>query len=335
MIGGPGADLIWATAEFSRRVARESRRERYSRVQDSKAETLLVGGDLDFATPPQNATRELLPHLPNGHQVVLREPRPHGRLLDVRARGEHAPDQHVPRTGRVDTSRYTPRPVDFTPGTTQGAIAEIVLGTMLGFAVLTVLSLALMAAASAGAGVRPQVECRAAPRLPVRARARRLVRRACWSCWSRCRRCRSTTSCSPRSRSACRSGSGSTARGSTADCRPGEDRRPVRRHRRRAHRRRARLPCDGRAVRGGDDDHRRGGRREPRGDRRSTSPGRRMPSRGRGAASRRWRPPTGDRRDRGRSAAATPVSRVGGLHDRPAGALRLREPSRPSPPDVV
>ena len=34
-------------------------------------ETLLIGGELDFATPPQKATRELLPHLPNGHEVVL------------------------------------------------------------------------------------------------------------------------------------------------------------------------------------------------------------------------------------------------------------------------
>src|SRR6476661_6585541 len=50
-----------------------------------------------------------------------------------------------------------------------------------------------------------------------------------------------------------------------------------------------------------------------------------MPTRRRGAASRRWRPPTGERRGRRRSAAATPVSRAGGLRDRPAGALRLRE----------
>ena len=40
-------------------------------MQDSNVETLLIGGALDFATPPQDATRELLPHLPNGHQVVL------------------------------------------------------------------------------------------------------------------------------------------------------------------------------------------------------------------------------------------------------------------------
>jgi TAP-like protein len=33
-------------------------------------DTLLIGGELAFSTPPVNATKELLPHLPNGHQVV-------------------------------------------------------------------------------------------------------------------------------------------------------------------------------------------------------------------------------------------------------------------------
>ena len=39
-------------------------------VRASNVETLLIGGELDFATPPQAAT-EAPPHLPNGRQVVL------------------------------------------------------------------------------------------------------------------------------------------------------------------------------------------------------------------------------------------------------------------------
>jgi hypothetical protein len=31
----------------------------------------LVGGELDFSAPPQTMTKELLPYLPNGQQVVL------------------------------------------------------------------------------------------------------------------------------------------------------------------------------------------------------------------------------------------------------------------------
>ena len=82
----------------------------YTRVRDSKVETLLIGGELDFATPPQNATRELLPHLPNGRQVVLPglghtddfwsyEPEASSRLINTYL-----------DSGRVDTSLYTRRP---------------------------------------------------------------------------------------------------------------------------------------------------------------------------------------------------------------------------------
>ena len=48
-------------------------------------------------------------------------------------------------TGRVDKSLYTHNSVDFTPSFSHGAIATIVVGVMLGLAVLTLLSLPWMA----------------------------------------------------------------------------------------------------------------------------------------------------------------------------------------------
>jgi hypothetical protein len=116
----------------------------YTRVRDSNVETLLVGGTLDFATPAVNATRELLPHLPNGHQVVLRElghttsfwnyePKASTRLLNA-----------FLGQGRVDTSLYTPARVEFTPDVSQPALAKGIAGMMLGFAALAALSLLLM-----------------------------------------------------------------------------------------------------------------------------------------------------------------------------------------------
>jgi hypothetical protein len=105
---------------------------------------LLIGGSLDFATPPQTATRDLLPHLPNGRQVVLANL---GHTDDFWAY-EPAASERLVNTffdnGRVDTSLYTPSSVDFTPSTSQGTIAKITLGTMLGLAALTVLSLLWM-----------------------------------------------------------------------------------------------------------------------------------------------------------------------------------------------
>src|SRR5205823_14811584 len=94
--------------------------------------------------PPQNATRELLPHLSNGHQVVLAGL---GHADDFWAYQPRASKRLVNTffdSGRVDTSLYAPNRVDFTPSFSHGAIAKIVLSVMLGLAALTVLSLLWM-----------------------------------------------------------------------------------------------------------------------------------------------------------------------------------------------
>jgi pimeloyl-ACP methyl ester carboxylesterase len=117
----------------------------YSRVRPSNVETLLVGGELDFAAPPQWATRDLLPHLPNGHQVLLPgfghstsfwtdQPQAGTRLINT-----------FVESGRIDDSLYKPQTVDFTPDVTHTALAKGIAGTMVGLALLTVLSLLLMA----------------------------------------------------------------------------------------------------------------------------------------------------------------------------------------------
>jgi hypothetical protein len=108
-------------------------------------ETLLIGGELDFATPPQVATKELLPHLPNGHQVVLagmghstsfwtEQPEAGSRLINT-----------FFDSGRVDDSLYKPSRVDFAPKVRQTALAKGFAGTMVGLALLTILSLVWMA----------------------------------------------------------------------------------------------------------------------------------------------------------------------------------------------
>jgi TAP-like protein len=118
---------------------------KYARFQDSNVETLLIGGELDFATPPQWATRELLPQLPNGREVVLDrighsddfwtyQPGAGSRLINT-----------FFDSGRVDRSLYRRTSVDFTPAFSHGAVAKIVLGVMLGFAALAVLGLLWMA----------------------------------------------------------------------------------------------------------------------------------------------------------------------------------------------
>jgi pimeloyl-ACP methyl ester carboxylesterase len=117
----------------------------YDRVRTSKVETLLIGGELDTSTPPQVATNELLPYLPNGHQVVLPALGHSASFFAEQPEaGSHLINTFV-ATGRVDDSLYTPQTVDFTPGVTLTALAKGIAGTMVGLALLTVLSLLWMA----------------------------------------------------------------------------------------------------------------------------------------------------------------------------------------------
>jgi hypothetical protein len=114
-------------------------------VRTSNIETLLVGGELDVATPPQWATRDLLPHLPNGRQVVLPGfGHSTSFWLDQREAGTRLITAFLD-SGQVDDSLYGPQPVDFTPEVTQTALGKGIGGAMVGLAVITVLSLLWMA----------------------------------------------------------------------------------------------------------------------------------------------------------------------------------------------
>ena len=145
IIGTPGADLIWAGGELVDAWPATPDGNDYAKVRDSEVETLLIGGNLDFATPPQWATRDLLPHLPNGHQVVLKDL---GHSGDFWTYQPEAGTRLITRfldTGTVDDSLYRPATVDFTPAFSHGAVAKILVGAMLGLGALTVLSLMWMA----------------------------------------------------------------------------------------------------------------------------------------------------------------------------------------------
>jgi pimeloyl-ACP methyl ester carboxylesterase len=144
LIGSPGNDLIWDGGLLVNAWPANPDENEYSHVQNSNIPTLLIGGNLDFATPPENAARELLPHLANGRQVVLSdlghsddfwpyEPAAGTRLINTYL-----------DTGKVDTSLYTHNKVDFSPSQSQGAFAKDILGAMMGFGLLMILSLLLM-----------------------------------------------------------------------------------------------------------------------------------------------------------------------------------------------
>jgi pimeloyl-ACP methyl ester carboxylesterase len=145
IIGNPLGEFLWGAGGLVHAWPANPGENQYTSVQNSSVPTLLIGGTLDFETPAQNATKELLPHLSNGHQVILSglghvddffsyEPRASTQLLTT-----------FYATGQVDTSRYTPNVVSFATSPTQAAIAKDLLAFMIGFALLAVIWLVILA----------------------------------------------------------------------------------------------------------------------------------------------------------------------------------------------
>ncbi len=86
-----------------------------SRVRLSQTQTLIVSGSVDFSTPAAYATNELLPYLPHGKQVILREMGHVDDLLTL----QRSPLLHLLvrffDEGIVDDSRFRYDPMSFDP----------------------------------------------------------------------------------------------------------------------------------------------------------------------------------------------------------------------------
>lgn len=115
--------------------------EEYRQVQESDAPTLLISGSVDFSTPARHARDELLPHLSNGYQVILKEFGHTGDLWFLQ------PDATVHLlktffdTGEIDDSHFEYQPMDFEVGLTgkdwaKIGLAAIVLVLVLAFFVV-------------------------------------------------------------------------------------------------------------------------------------------------------------------------------------------------------
>lgn len=145
ILGDAGNDFLWGDGAEPGAWPVQPDTAQYTQVRTSQVPTLMIGGGLDFTTPPQNATSGLLPYLPNGHQVVLPDI---GHATDFwsyePAAGSYLINTFL-ATGTVDQSHYTRAAVDFTPSVSLTALAKWIFGALVGLAVLTLLFLAVMA----------------------------------------------------------------------------------------------------------------------------------------------------------------------------------------------
>src|SRR4029453_3295573 len=144
-LGYAATAFIWGGGQLIDAWPAGPDNDEYAVLPPSNVEPLLISGELDFATPPQAATEELLPSPPTGHQVVLPG---FGHSTTIWTEQTAAGTRLITpslSTGRVDDSLYEPQPVDFTPEVTQSALGKGIAGAMVGLAALSALSILWMA----------------------------------------------------------------------------------------------------------------------------------------------------------------------------------------------
>ncbi|MFD6290438.1 alpha/beta hydrolase [Streptomyces sp. NPDC060205] len=159
ILGNSSTDFLWGGPNgFSTVWPDSPDNAEYRTVRPSSVETLLIGGELDFSTPPVNATKELLPSLSRGSEVVIPGI---GHTADVWQQQPEA-GTHLLTTfydsGRVDSSRFERRPVDFTAvPMSMSLVAGFLLAGVTGVPLLGLLALVLLARRrrSRGASGRP------------------------------------------------------------------------------------------------------------------------------------------------------------------------------------
>src|SRR3954454_6240602 len=140
ILGNAFTDSLWGNGGLVGSWPHSPEVDKYTTLQPTNVPTLLISGDVDFATPAPFAT-EMLPSLRDGHQVVLHNL---GHTEDTwnydKAGMRKLIDTYL-LTGRLDPSAYNQRAMDLHASPTQGMIAKIVVASLGGLAALAVSTL--------------------------------------------------------------------------------------------------------------------------------------------------------------------------------------------------
>jgi len=112
-LGSPMSKLLWGSLNYGQWPINQISEE-FKKPQPSDVETLLLSGSVDFSTPAEYATKELMPCLTNGKQVFFSE---YGHVGDV----QYVNIENVRlilsgfyNTGLPDTSMNAYIPMDFS-----------------------------------------------------------------------------------------------------------------------------------------------------------------------------------------------------------------------------
>lgn len=137
-LGSPLSKLLWGPLSYDRwpiqQLPEEFRQLRYSDV-----ETLLLSGNVDFSTPAEFATRELLPYLRNGKQVILSECGHVGDVLNVNPENTKRMLTSFYNTGVSDISLNAYVPMDFNVSWGFPLIAKVSLVVIIVLIIILIL----------------------------------------------------------------------------------------------------------------------------------------------------------------------------------------------------
>jgi len=138
ILGSPLNKLLWGPLSHGhlpiKMIPEDLRTLQYSDV-----ETLLLSGSLDFSTPAEYATDELLPYLRNGKQIILSE---YGHVHDLRYLNQQMTDEIIMNyinNGTQKTSKLKYVPMDFNVSLGLPEVIKIAFGLF----VLVLISLIL------------------------------------------------------------------------------------------------------------------------------------------------------------------------------------------------
>ncbi len=127
IIGSPISLLIWPS--LSKAWTPTKLPPDLSKVHSTDVETLLISGSVDFSTPAEYATNELLPSLKNGTQVILSEMEHVGDLWGIQPKATKRLLTSFYDTGLADDSLYEYSPMNFKVSLGFPMFAKILLGS--------------------------------------------------------------------------------------------------------------------------------------------------------------------------------------------------------------
>jgi len=129
-MGAPMSKIMWAPLSFGEWPIRPIPEE-FRKPQPSEVETLLLSGNIDFSTPAEFATNELLPYLKNGQQVIFSECGHVGDVVYSNWENTRRILTSYYKTGTPDTSLNAYIPMDFHVKWGFPAIAKIAVGAVI------------------------------------------------------------------------------------------------------------------------------------------------------------------------------------------------------------